>query len=109
MTQPSEIPQHSEYKNLESNPHQSHQSQQEEGQEHTDPGYHLELHPVYSDSYHIPAEALSPIYPHVALPPMSKSAYRRLLSNYGTAAVPVIPYHYQYPLVNIDILIFLIF
>ncbi|KAK1123884.1 hypothetical protein K0M31_006914 [Melipona bicolor] len=92
ITQPSEIPQHTE-----SNLGQSHQSQQEE-QEYTDPGYHLELHPVYSDSYHIPAEALSPIYSHVALPPMSKPAYRRLLPNYGVAGIPVIPHHYQYPL-----------
>ncbi|XP_043522658.1 uncharacterized protein LOC122535300 [Frieseomelitta varia] len=94
ITQPSEIPQHSEYTNIESNPHQS----QEEQQGYTDPGYHLELHPVYSDAYHIPAEALPPIYPNVALPPMSKSAYRRLLSNYGAAGVPVIPHHYEYPL-----------
>ncbi|CAD1480487.1 unnamed protein product, partial [Heterotrigona itama] len=92
-----EISQHSDYhlENPESNPDQS---QQKEQQEYTDPDYHLELYPVYSDSYHIPAEALSPIYPPVVLPPMSKSAYRRLLSNYGAAGVPVIPHNYQYPL-----------
>ena len=66
-----------------------------------DPGYHLELHPVYSDSYHVPAQALSPMFQHVILPPMSKIAYRRLLSDmnsYGAAGIPgaVLPY-YQYP------------
>ncbi|XP_043586065.1 uncharacterized protein LOC122569297 [Bombus pyrosoma] len=101
ITQHPETLPNSEDKGHESHPqsHNPHQLVSQQG--YTDPGYHLELYPVYSDSYHLPAQALSPMFQHVILPPMSRAAYRRLLSDmniYGSAGIPgaVLPY-YQYP------------
>ncbi|XP_033349243.1 uncharacterized protein LOC117233230 [Bombus vosnesenskii] len=101
ITQPPETLPNSEDKGHESHP-QSHSPRQlVQQQGYMDPGYHLELYPVYSDSYHVPAQALSPMFQQVILPPMSRTAYRRLLSDmnsYGSAGIPgaVLPY-YQYP------------
>ena len=100
IIQPPETLPNSEDKDHESQS-QSRNSHQLVQQGYMDPGYHLELYPVYSDSYHVPAQALSPMFQHVILPPMSKIAYRRLLSDmnsYGAAGIPgaVLPY-YQYP------------
>lgn len=100
ITQPPQTLSNSEDKDHESYP-RSHNPQLVQQQGHMDPGYHLELYPVYSDSYNIPAQALSPIFQHVILPPMSRTAYRRLMSDmnsYGSAGIPgaVLPY-YQYP------------
>lgn len=64
-----------------------------------DADYHLELHPVYSNEYHIPAHALSPMYQHPTLPPMSRAAYRKLLARYGglgVSGIPAAPYYYPY-------------
>lgn len=99
ITQSPQTVLNSEDKNHESLP-QSHDPQLVQ-QVHMDPGYHLELYPVYSDSYHIPDEALSPLFQHIILPPMSRTAYRRLISamnSYRSVGIPgaVLPY-YQYP------------
>lgn len=101
ITQPPQTLLNPEGKDHESHPQSRnlHQLLQQEG--YVDPGYHLELHPVYSDSYHVPAQALSSMYQHVILPPMSRAAYRRLqsdMNSYGAAGIPgaVLPY-YQYP------------
>ena len=100
ITQSPETPPILEDKDHELHP-QSRNLQLVQQQGYMDPGYHLELYPVYSDSYHVPAQAMSPMFQHVILPPMSKTAYRRLLSDmnsYGAAGIPgaVLPY-YQYP------------
>ncbi|CAL7944044.1 unnamed protein product [Xylocopa violacea] len=81
IVQPPETLPHAE---LENHHHQS---------QYVDPGYHLELHPVYTNAYDIPAHALSPITQQALIPPMSRAAYRRLLSANG--AVPA-QYYYQY-------------
>lgn len=101
ITQPPETLPNSEDKGHESHPQSHNPRQLVQQQGYMDPGYHLELYPVYSDSYHVPAQALSPMFQHVILPPMSRTAYRRLLSDmniYGSVGIPgaVLP-HYQYP------------
>lgn len=79
---------------------QDNQQQDRQQEEYVDPGYHLELHPVYGNSYHVPSYAVLPMYPHTGgtMPSMSKAAYKRLLSTLGITEVPAIvpPQYYQY-------------
>ncbi|XP_043795607.1 uncharacterized protein LOC122716514 isoform X1 [Apis laboriosa] len=79
---------------------QDNQQQDRQQEEYVDPGYHLELHPVYGNSYHVPSYAVLPMYPHPGgtMPSMSKAAYKRLLSALGITEVPAIvpPQYYQY-------------
>ncbi|XP_016766172.1 uncharacterized protein LOC100578571 [Apis mellifera] len=79
---------------------QDNQQQQDRQQErYVDPGYHLELHPVYRNSYHVPSYAVLPISQTGTFPPMSKATYKRLLSSLGeiTEVPAIVPaQYYQY-------------
>lgn len=80
---------------------QDNQQQQQDRQQerYVDPGYHLELHPVYRNSYHVPSYAVLPISQTGTFPPMSKATYKRLLSSLGeiTEVPAIVPaQYYQY-------------
>lgn len=84
---------------------QDNQQQDRQQERYADPGYHLELHPVYGNSYHVPSYAVLPIYSGT-LPPMSKATYKRLLSSLGEITeVPsnLPPQYYQYNLPPVSV------
>lgn len=95
-TQPPETLRHS----VQQDNQRDEQQDRQQREEYVDPGYHLELHPVYGNSYHIPSYAVLPMYRQPGtIPSMSKAAYKRLLSSMGEGAeVPAIvpPQYYQY-------------
>lgn len=96
-TQPPETLRHS----VQQDNQRDEQQDRQQREEYVDPGYHLELHPVYGNSYHIPSYAVLPMYRQpVTIPSMSKAAYKRLLSSMGeggeVSASIVPPQYYQY-------------
>ncbi|KOC63871.1 hypothetical protein WH47_02192 [Habropoda laboriosa] len=78
-------------------PHSEHEDIYQQ-QQATDPGYHLELHPVYTDAYHVPAHALSPyLQLHHLLPPTSELAHAQLKGGHEIPGINGIPPNYYNP------------
>lgn len=72
-----------------------------------DPGFHMELHPVYSDGYHISADAVKTLLQsQYWVPSVSNVNYRHVIpasSAPAVAGVPA-PHHHDYlPLVSVTI------